>query len=66
MDVLGDSPPLPTYAELEAHAVGIDAFGLRLKVISLDELIAVKEQVARPKDLMVAAELRAIRERRKG
>jgi hypothetical protein len=32
-------------------------------VISLDDLIAVKEHVGRPKDLMVAAQLKAIRAR---
>jgi predicted nucleotidyltransferase len=62
LDVLGDSPPLPPYADLLPRSVRVEAFGLPLQVISLDDLIAVKEQVGRPKDLLVAAELRAVRE----
>lgn len=36
--------------------------GVSCRLISLDDLIAIKESVARPKDLQAAAELRAIRE----
>ena len=37
-----------------------------VRVIALDDLLRVKEHVRRPKDLEVAAELRAIRDAKKG
>jgi hypothetical protein len=39
----------------------MDLGGHEHDVIDLDDLIAVKEHVARPKDLIVAAQLRGIR-----
>lgn len=63
LDILGELPPLSGYDEVAAHAVHIELFGRTCSVISLDHLITIKEAVARPKDLIVAAELRAIRDR---
>ncbi|HEY8378640.1 MAG TPA: hypothetical protein VIK91_19235 [Nannocystis sp.] len=63
LDVLGELPPLGGYAEVAAAADRVELFGATCKVISLDHLITVKEAVGRPKDLLVAAELRAIRDR---
>jgi hypothetical protein len=37
--------------------------GASYRVVSLDDLLAVKEHVGRPKDKLVAIEMRAIRER---
>ncbi len=59
LDVLGDSPPLPPFAELSPRSVDVVAFGITLKVVPVDDLIAVKERVARPNDLVVVQELRA-------
>lgn len=63
LDVLGEIPPLSGYAEVAAGAEQIALFGATCKVIGLDHLITVKESVGRPKDLLVAAELKAIRDR---
>lgn len=63
LDVLGELPPLGGYAEVEAGADRVELFGATCKVLGLDQLIAIKEAVARPKDLLVAAELKAIRDR---
>jgi predicted nucleotidyltransferase len=38
--------------------------GLRIRIIALEDLIAVKAHVGRPKDRHVELELRAIRELR--
>lgn len=63
LDVLGEIPPLGGYAEVAAEAVATEFLGATCKVISLDHLIRVKESVGRAKDLLVVAELRAIRDR---
>ena len=63
VDVLSKVPPIGDYATVAAHAQELELFGRKCKVISLDDLIAVKAHVARPKDKLVEIELRAIRER---
>jgi len=65
VDVLSKVPPIGDYATVAEHAQEIEIFGRKCKVISLDDLIAVKAHVARPKDKLVEVELRAIRERLK-
>jgi hypothetical protein len=44
------------------NAVQVEVDALPIRVISIDDLIAVKEHVRRPKDLEVSTELRAIRD----
>ena len=66
IDILGSSPPIGDFAAVAAHAVEVTLLGLKVKVISLDDLIAVKHHVGRPKDLSVEVELKAIRDRLKG
>lgn len=63
VDVLSKVPPVGDYAAVAEHAQQIELFGRQCKVIAIDDLIAVKAHVARPKDKLVEAELRAIRER---
>lgn len=63
LDILGEVPPLASVSEIATAADQVQFLGATCKVISLDHLITVKEAVGRPKDLLVAAELRAIRER---
>lgn len=61
LDVLGAVEPIGPYARLET----IDAEllpGRHVRVLSLDQLIEVKAHLRRPKDKIVEAELRAIRE----
>ena len=63
LDVLGEIPPLSGYPEVAAEATSAEFLGATCKVISLDHLITIKESVGRPKDLLVVAELKAIRDR---
>jgi hypothetical protein len=63
LDVLFRAPPMPDAERVLATAVNIETYGLPLRVLDLDTLIHVKKTVARPKDLLVATELEAIRER---
>ena len=63
LDVLGTIAGLGDYAEVRRNAVPFELFGHRVFVISIDDLIHAKEALGRPKDLIVAQELRAIREK---
>ena len=65
VDLLGALPPVGSFSEVAAHAVEMPMFGRRHRVVGLDDLIAVKTFVARPKDKPVELELRAIRDRLK-
>ena len=62
VDFLGEVPPLGTLDAVAKNAVEVEVDALKLRVISIDDLITVKEHVRRPKDLEHSAELRAIRD----
>lgn len=61
LDVLGSITGVGGFDMVRAHAVDVDLLGHRVQVISLDDLIRAKEALGRPKDRMVALELRALR-----
>lgn len=63
IDILGSLPPVGTYEAVAARAETRHLFGAECRVVSLDDLICVKDHVGRPKDKLVAVELKAIRER---
>lgn len=54
------------YEEVIVDAIELEAFGVSLRCISLDRLIAVKKQLARPRDLAAVAELEALKKLRGG
>ncbi len=62
LDMLGEMPPLGSYADVLPETITLQLFGFPCRVLALDQLIRVKEHVRRPKDLLVLPELRAIRE----
>jgi predicted nucleotidyltransferase len=63
VDLLGSLPPVGDFFTVAARAVPMQLEGRACRVLSLDDLIAVKAFVGRPKDKAVEMELRAIRER---
>ncbi len=65
IDFLGSLPPVGTYETVASRALTVTLLGIECRVVSLDDLIAVKQHVARPKDKAVEIELKAIRERLK-
>jgi hypothetical protein len=63
LDCLGEVAGLGSYEKVLEVSVLVEfPFG-NCRVLSLDGLIKAKESLARPKDLLVATELRAIREK---
>ncbi len=64
VDLLFVLEPWGTYEELRPTAVEIPGFGITIPVVSLDNLIALKRALGRPKDLRVAIELEDLRRER--
>jgi hypothetical protein len=61
LDILSDPAGAPPYASLrEGAGTPLDVEGVSIRVASLDHLIAMKEAVGRPKDLLMASEYRVI------
>ncbi len=61
LDILSDPAGAPTYSTLRDGAGdALEVEGLRIRVASLDHLIAMKEATGRPKDLLMASEYRVI------
>lgn len=65
LDILGEVQPIGDFAVVKSHALEISLYGYSCSVISLDDLIRVKESMKRPKDKEATAQLRAIRDRLK-
>jgi len=63
VDVLGEVQPIGPAESLETVELEL-VNGRRFRVLSLDQLIAVKSFVGRPKDRLVEMELRVIRDGR--
>jgi predicted nucleotidyltransferase len=53
-----------TYEELLPFTQEITAFGVTLRVVTLERLIQLKRAAGRPKDLQAIAELQALLEER--
>lgn len=57
LDILKDVKPVGGYEEIKKKAAKVNLFGFECAVISLDDLIAVKKSMTRPKDKAVLEEL---------
>ena len=64
VDVLFVLEPWGTYDDLQPRSEDMPAFGAAIPVVSLDDLIDLKQALGRPKDLRVALELNDLRRRR--
>lgn len=63
LDCLGEIKGLGGYAECLARSEPLDLAGHKIRVLTLEALIAAKRAVGRPRDLHAVLELEAIRER---
>ena len=63
LDILEKVEPVGDFNRITEKAIEISIFGHRCKVISLDDLIAVKKSMSRPKDKTVLEELLALKKK---
>lgn len=64
IDLIGEVTGGGTYDELVPFTQEITAFGVSIRVVTLERLIQLKRAAGRPKDLEVIAELQALLEER--
>jgi hypothetical protein len=65
IDLLAQPDGAPVYETLRSRAGYEDVAGVRVRVASLDDLIAMKKAAGRPKDLVAVEELEAIKRLRR-
>jgi hypothetical protein len=66
LDLLGWVEPIGSYEQLLPQAESISVGDLSLRVIALDDLIAIKRHIRRPKDQAALFQLEAIKQLREG
>jgi predicted nucleotidyltransferase len=65
LDLLGEVAGGGTYEQLLPYTIEAEAFGVRLRIVTLERLIQLKRAAGRPKDLEAIAELVALLEERR-
>jgi hypothetical protein len=66
LDILDRPDGAPPYEQLKSAATLADIEGERVRVASLDHLIAMKETAGRPTDRMMATEYRTLSDEQRG
>lgn len=61
LDIVTMDPSLGSFNDLRVRALTVNLFGYDCRVLSLDDLIRVKEKMKRPKDLIVLEELKSLK-----
>ncbi|RYZ76833.1 MAG: nucleotidyltransferase [Proteobacteria bacterium] len=61
LDIMSEQPPVGDFQAVKSRAVEVALYDSKCLVISLDDLIAIKEKMNRPKDLQTLGELKKIR-----
>jgi hypothetical protein len=61
LDIISEVIEVGDFEQVKKNSVEIELFGHRCKVMSIDALIKAKEKMGRPKDKIVVAELKALR-----
>lgn len=61
LDIVSLDKTFGSFSDLKSRATQVDLFGYSCHVLSLDDLIRVKETMRRPKDLIVLEELKALK-----
>jgi hypothetical protein len=65
LDILSRVPPAGDFEEVKRRSIEVPLYGRRCRVISIDELIRVKESMSRPKDQQTVQELKLIQQKTK-
>ncbi|MDR3606376.1 MAG: nucleotidyltransferase [Oligoflexia bacterium] len=65
LDILSQVSPAGDFAAIKSRSIEIPLYGHRCRVISIEDLIRVKEAMNRPKDQLAVQELKLIQQRTK-
>lgn len=65
LDILSETRPAGDFEEIKEKSIEIPLYGYKCRVISIDDLILVKESMKRPKDIQAVLELKKVREQLK-
>jgi hypothetical protein len=65
LDILSQTQPAGSFEEIKSRSFEISLFGEKCKVMSIDDLIRVKEVMNRPKDQQAVRELKLIKQKSK-
>lgn len=65
LDILGEVAGGGNYAQILPQSSELEAFGVKVRCVTLEQLIQLKRAAGRPKDLEVIAELQALLEERR-
>jgi predicted nucleotidyltransferase len=60
LDILSETQPAGNFDALKKRSIEISIYGHKCRVISIDDLILIKESMKRPKDLQAVQELRIV------
>ncbi len=63
VDILGEVAGIGTFEKVAEHAIEIDLFGYKCKVLDIEALMTSKKTMGRPKDKESVIQLAAIKER---
>lgn len=63
LDILSQTQPAGNFEEIKNRSFEISLYGRKCKVISIDDLIRVKEKMNRPKDQQAVRELKIIKQK---
>jgi hypothetical protein len=61
LDIVSLDNSLGSFEDLKGRALTVSLFGYDCQILSLDDLISIKEKMKRPKDLIVLDELKALK-----
>ncbi|MGZ3743506.1 MAG: hypothetical protein ACXVBQ_06575 [Pseudobdellovibrionaceae bacterium] len=61
LDIMSELPPIGSFNTIKKNSLEISLYGHRCKVISLEDLIKIKQSMSRPKDQETLRELLKIK-----
>ena len=66
LDILSQTEPAGSFDEIKNRSLEISLYGYKCRVISIEDLIQIKKEMKRPKDLQAVEELQIIQQKLKG
>ncbi len=65
LDILSQAQPAGSFNEIKNRSLAVSLYGYKCRVISIEDLIQIKKEMKRPKDLQAVEELQIIQQKSK-